>query len=389
MKSTRLSLVLTTFCLLAGCESIADSTSLPQSGSAGDVKAVYEQLSFVRWATFQVTAPPQERSPDYAIDKVLSRLHGWLKRGVGLTYVRKLDYEFLALKKIPDKVLSDLEAITYPDSIKTGFGILQQSFWQEIAQRQREGLTVGFITKAPSLVAGIYYSIDKFIGFDLFANGGTMVHEFRHHIQHREISRRLKARHEKRKWRFWEKDLLDETCIHAAGSYFGELDSTTQQLSTWSGVIDALPVLPADEEEAKRVDGWFVMTIPQLLSANLEYPVFSADWIIREESCPQSLRDVISELKLELTRQKVKVASDTLSKLYTARGQVIRQPEKRGEIERSLELKKMAVETALNELVNTRSERTRAILSTIDPEIKNELCERATAFSYLADCEDN
>jgi hypothetical protein len=360
------------------------------AASRASIEALYEQLSFIRFGSFTPSTLPRNRPANYQPAEMLPKVHSWLTPGSGLYYATLDQYRYAVLKPIPPKVFREILEATYPDETHTGFAILGAKFWREVEQLQREGFTVGFVAEAPQEIVGIYYSMHKFIGFDIFANEATLLHERRHHQQHEDQARRERSRRTKT-WFGWRDPIswIPQACLDSAGSYFGELDSTTQQLSSWMAVISQLPVMPKDLSQARRIDAMHMLTIPQLLSSNLEYPVSAADWIIRQEACPSELRHAAEELKIELTRQKLSVANDTLSKLNFLRGRAIRlmtDGESSAEVARQIETHKSEVVRNLEAVVVIRSAEIRRILNRLDDELRHELCERAGGFAFLADC---
>ncbi|HUP56298.1 MAG TPA: hypothetical protein VM598_02520 [Bdellovibrionota bacterium] len=356
-----------------------------------DIDQIRERLTFID-ARVSLTTPPQRKPRELQVEGILKRIHPalaarerWSDRSKLLKKEWIGQYEYLKLIKPVAPVLDEITKVTYDDSVDSGFAILQASFWRRVDKLQKEGMDIAFISSSPETIAGIYYDTYGMIGIDLFANSGTLTHELRHAYQAGKVRGQL-----------WPA-ALESDCREVASAYFGELDSTTIQLRSWIPVIKSLPLMPRDATEAKRIGVWVDLSPTMALSANLDYPVSAAQWVLREESCPTELRDLVNSIVAVVYPQKAKAtgaelleltglryeATEILSGTITeaARAQL-------DEINRRIEAAKQAEASILETISTERVTKLRQLFARFGsayPEIHEELFARSGGYRLLSD----
>lgn len=256
------------------------------------------------------------RDPSLNPENLLPRLHGWLSLQRGLKKTVINGRRAVILKDLPAAVLNRLEAITFADrERKSGFAILQSSFWKGVKRLMDQGIHIGFMDYNPSEeLSGIYYDDQRTILVDSFANEGTLLHEYRHYQQYRRLEQQPQSLQR----------VFSETCLATASRSFAELDATTAELPSWIGVFQSINIHPKWDLSVEP--DWFEndhFSQVDLLTCNLEYPGDAARWTIRlrgPDACPDELRNALIEIadftdnfNLETGREAFRIIVDQVT----------------------------------------------------------------------------
>ncbi|MGZ3703086.1 MAG: hypothetical protein ACXWSD_14985, partial [Bdellovibrionota bacterium] len=189
---------LMTLLLLAACSKggggeTADAADLGTPGTTLMRDSVYEHLQ-----EFDSIGINANRDASHHPENVIDKLHSYLTEGRGLKRIQIDGHETLVLKRLPESVYQQILAVAFPDNFRSGFEVLQASFWKQVHDALAEGLTIGFLEPDPSFnVSGVYF--EKFnwgrglILIDVFAGEGTLMHEHRHYVQALKAKARAKA----------------------------------------------------------------------------------------------------------------------------------------------------------------------------------------------------
>jgi hypothetical protein len=249
---------------------------------------------------------PQGRPENRSTEKLLQRLHPWLSTSSGLFFAEEEPYGVFFLKTIPDWVLQDILDVTFPSHFNSGFALLQSEFWLKLAELQKNSskesnTVVGFLGKSDAAISGVYFhqkTIKKSaptdaIVIDVYANTGTLDHEWRHQVQYQTIDAIKEGAY----------TYLPRGCQWPAIRAFGELDATNYQLTSWTNVFRDSTGWARDEAEATRFGLPKRLAALDLLSANLLYPSQMFAMVVDEPACPVGVKDLSQELADFLRKQ--------------------------------------------------------------------------------------
>ncbi|MGZ3659232.1 MAG: hypothetical protein ACXVB9_11035 [Bdellovibrionota bacterium] len=396
---------LMTLLLLAACSKggggeTADAADLGTPGTTLMRDSVYEHLQ-----EFDSIGINANRDASHHPENVIDKLHSYLTEGRGLKRIQIDGHETLVLKRLPESVYQQILAVAFPDNFRSGFEVLQASFWKQVHDALAEGLTIGFLEPDPSFnVSGVYF--EKFnwgrglILIDVFAGEGTLMHEHRHYVQ----ALKAKARAKARGWDDEGPSAISQNCLAQTSRFLGELDSTTTELPNWIGVFQTLDVTPAWHKTAKRGDSDPVR-FPQvfMLVTNLDYPGRSATGL-KSQDCPQELLDAATKIKSSTDDFETKLTQGYTSRLFSLRmedfhawtylnsscsasSDVCTEKQSRiAAIPGEAQAIKDTVDNTLRAESADRPERIRQVFASLPDSIQEDLCEYAAGYELLVDC---
>ena len=380
----------------------ANAADLGGPGTAEGRDAIYQHLM-----EFDGIGINANRDSTQQPENVLVKLHSYLTEGRGLKRITIDGHEALVINRLPDQVLRQVMAVAFPDTFRSGFEILQASFWQGVRDAMSEGLTIGFLEPDPSFnVSGVYFEKYNYkrglILIDVFAGDGTLKHEHRHFLQARAANARANAR-----WRWdWGPSTISETCLTATDRFLGELDATTTELPNWVGVFQTLDITPAWHKNAKAGDK-DPIRFPQkdVLGTNLDYPGRTAA-ALKGLDCPQELIEAatkigsstdtfstnafetytlpLSTLRMEHFRDSLYV--NTSCAASPAPVACASKQARLAAIPGAAQTIKDALDSALRAEVIDRPNRIRAAFAALPEDLQEDLCEYASSYELLVDC---
>ena len=351
--------------------------------------------------------PKEIREAEYFPENILPQLHGFFRVGKTLTRVSMGGHDALILTKFPDIVSNQLQGAAFGDDYHTGFAILQSAFWRRVSELMKEGFQIGFLIHDPSFaVNGMYFSDNKTILVDIISNEGVLVHEYRHHLQYLNANQQNNSAPVE----------LSEKCLNQAIRFFGELDATTAEFSTWKGVFQTFDTSPAWHVNAHR-DQQFSkesFTAPQmnLLTSNLLYPRTAAYWVLNEKTCPPELNDVILKTIAIVDEEYTDIYFNKIFGLIKLRSSDFvchfsinyfcgssSQPLSVSQIkscqdhrdnlalipEKTRKLKEEIDQAIENESIE-RPKKIRNVLNTLSAGIHQDLCNYSAGFAFMSDC---
>lgn len=393
-------------CAKEGLNADAQAAYLGEPGTAKTRDALYLHLQ-----EFDSIGIAGNRKESHYPGAALPHLHGWLAEGRGLKRTRVDGREVLLLKPMPAQVYSALSTLAFQDGFRSGFEILQASFWKQVRDAQKQGLTVGFLEPDANFnVSGVYYREYNYgqglLLIDVFAGQGTMTHEYRHHVQYQAFRKKEKARY------WWQKPReIGSSCLSMASSFFGELDATTTELPQWVGVFRTLDITPEWHQRAKKGDlDNTRFSQSYILITNLDYPG-NATQRMEGQNCPEELMRAVAGIKASTDNFSTNVTEEFTNKLFGLRmehfhawayvnskcggtqplpAEVASVCEKKKQriaaVPAEAETLKAGLDAALSAEAKDRPLRIRRAFDAMPLGLRKDLCEFASSFEFLADC---
>jgi hypothetical protein len=382
------------------------ASTLGTPGGAQGRDTLYEHLQEFDGVGLSVV-----RDRSYFPETVLLRLHSWLAEHKGLTRETVDGHSALILNDLSEKVFNDLIDETFPENFKSGFEILQGSFWKGIQDLRDQGVQVGFLEPDPQFkVSGVFFSERKLILVDIFASEGTLTHETRHYLQSVQLQKREE---QAESFRYNENDApLGDDCLAQASRFFAELDATTTELPIWQGVFETLNTTPGWHKTAKQGD-LDPVRFPQisLLQDNLDYPGMAAAWL-QNSDCPYELMNVVGQIKRATDQVATQITSQYAEKLFTLRMEDLhdwsyentrctsaptldpsiapactQRATRIGLIPQESETLSSEIDSQIAAESTARPVLIRRLLSTLSDDLQKQLCRHAQGFEFLSDCE--
>ncbi len=322
-----LALVRSVLCGFLICLQVACGKSTPLSDSdatlalfegsprsASDRDSLYQEME-----TVEVHS---KRGSNWNPVAVLNRLHSGFNIDAkgGLIPFQVEGRKAYLLKTIDAQKLQELAQSTYPDTHRSGFDLLQTSFWEKVSQIQKiqdpysrtrkQNLRIGFLEHDPSFqVNGVFYSGPDVILLDIFAIEGTLEHEFEHFLQLKRFNQIAVNREQYH--RAHPKSLpFNDECVKKLTHFFQELDSTTTELHNWEGVFDTIEVSPESHHQLTEdgsLQDRFMNPQAELLLANLRYPG-QAGAAVKEPICSAEVVKAVTTI-----RQRTDTFAQTLA----------------------------------------------------------------------------
>ena len=345
---------------------------------------------------------PVNRTPGVQAKNVLYSLHTWFSEGAGYTTKQYYPYEILVLNELPKKVLSEI--LTLTKSPQTGFSILDKHFWSNVDDLQRKGLSVGFISHTPQLIAGLYVSKKNLVAIDVYANSGTLTHELAHHSDYKLLK--------PRGWFDFNEEVLDANCKSDLAVFMGELSATTSQLKDWVRIIKDHEFITYSLEEFNRTGGsLYGDNLPEAFAANLAYPTERGNAFLQNSTCPDSINNTVHEIRRLVSKQESYVLPEkeviNFSLIY--KNNSAKSLEKidsscidgKSSVDCTNEVKiyedyVSQIAKAKSDLVDRinlawqeRLTKIPSILDQIDSDYQKELCDEVLGYQTMANCNEN
>ncbi len=387
--------------VLAACSTHGQASPVLAAANPGTIES-RDQL-YLHLQDFDGIALGGDRDASYRPEAALPALNSWFTTSwSGGLYAKNFgSYSAMMLRKIPNKVIKQVENITFDDAYPSGFLILQSAFWHQVSDLQKAGFTIGFLEpKANQKIAGIFFNESNVILVDVFAPQGTLTHEYRHYQQYK--------KHQERNNSYFSfkglSRVVSDECVAQASSFFGELDATTVELPTWVGVFQTYEVSPAwhkstthEEEDITKYP------LGGMLMSNLSYPSLASLWVKRDQ-CPEALNKALDQISHE-TDAFLDEISEPVNGLAKARfndyglqQDLVQKCVSKGaagcaELQTQIEKNhaqaradKALIDQKLNVEARNRPDQIRKVLAALPEEIREDLCWHASSFEFLTDC---
>jgi hypothetical protein len=392
----------------AACDSSATAGAFADPttkvGTKENVNAMYELFRHTKG----VGTP---HGPDLGIRATLPKIHSWLTPGIGLKKVNIGGEVGYILRPIPKLILEEITSVTFSDEFKSGFLILQSSFWKMADEKMKSGLRIGFIDyDGMKGVNGVYFDTAQTILVGIISAPGTLIHESRHHEQY------LAFHERKSSWsgtNTASNPQLSNKCVEGFSRFFAELDATTVELPSWVGVFQTINTHPLGDL-SNSMFGDRDIALMGLLDTNLSYPeTASDDWVQpvpQDQKCPDSILTAIATI-IGKTDEFRLIATNEFAEINGAKAldhraqmssigdhctQPIAKPESNEKClsyQKDIEYaqgKAKEAKDKLDELFrqaqSSREEAIQNALASIPSDLALELCDRAIGFSFHFNC---
>jgi len=321
----------------------------------------------------------------------LPLLNPWFEVGRGLRPSKLISGKYLVyeMKKMPADLLSELEKslLNYDYSL----ALISISFWKQIAEAQKQGLKIAFVSSAsPSSANGVYFHYLNLIAIKVTTDPGTFKHEKRHADQYKKIERSYYPRS------------LSQSCMNSMSTAFGEIDATTTELGLHALKADQQDELFISPENHKQ------NTYPEIniLSVNLEYPGSVSLSPRNNEDCPEQVRSQMASLSNYFYEQRSSIDESfrVITSAIAEKGKILNWREKNCGTQTSdncekfksrlLELEKEYFENKkifknkIYEEVNLRPLRIIKTLESFDSETIQDLCRGSLGVGFYINCEE-
>lgn len=386
--------------LLSSCVKVEGQPKQPDKTTASHQNFVTQFESFQQNAHIGLAALPE---PVYRPETVLPALDTYFQ--INKTVLKKsIDgHEALILTKIPANILTALMNAAFDDKHSTGFAVLQSSFWKMIGDLQSQGFITGFLVPDASfLVNGVYFPDKKAILVDVLANQSVLIHEYRHHQQRMRLMSRLTPE--------VGKISLSMDCLAEASQFFGEVDSTNMELTSWIGVFQMFDVTPAFHKQIMTSENrfdWDKNKCSQAseIQANLIYPFNASKWL-KPDHCPnvlietakaigqlaQAEADEASNYGVQLLELRYKHLNLQQKLLTTCKSnpsdsKCADLPETIAAIPSKAQELKDEFDQYIQKESISRPEKIRQILQGLPHELHADLCKYASGFENLNNCQ--
>jgi hypothetical protein len=306
------------------------------------------------------------------------------KRKGNLEYIRFYEFDGYILKTIPINLLNQLTEAAYQDDVKTGFVILQASFWKKVKQLQNEGFKIGFLSSNVSQsIAGVYFPGTKTMLFSVIAPQGTLEHELRHHTQF-ELNKTLMNEPDN------EDDFLSSDCISDLSNYFGELDATTIELEYWNGIFEQYNT---DYRNQKPISN--NASSASFFSKSIDYPRSKGVELKASNRCPDDLIAKVEEITKYINSFNSKINDDLLNlKIASSKSKRLIENENNdvsaeeyAEYQTDASNAKLSINSKISSESTSRPEKFKNWLPYLFKEYHMELCNRIASYQLLTSCQ--
>lgn len=332
-------------------------------------------------------------------EKLLPRISTLFEGKRGLIIEKNLssDVSLLILPNLPKEFIDDIDKNL--KGIETRLAVLRPSFWHLVANTQKLGLKVGFMSSSSKIGAlGVYFNSLKTIGLSSVAEENTLTHELRHHQQYKTLSPSSKVLE------------ISESCLRAASTAFGEIDATEIELSSYLGLenyMDRWLPLAGTSDWVIGLGSTAMSTAPALLTINLEYPVTVTRKVINEESCSSELKKVMMDLNQYFDQSRTEIINtlDDVSSVVI-RTNAYKKLEKQYECDHQssspCELNRKRIQEAaesyagkkqifrdrLMQEITMRRPQITDFLKNLSSDLNQDLCMGAIGYSNFIKCEE-
>ena len=297
----------------------AKSTIAPHYTNIGNTSEYL--LSF-----FSSHGSPINRRFDFEKNKEeFQNIHPLLSTDALLTPCQYEDVTVFKLEKLTPTFMKEIKTKFSNPALSFGIGVFDADFWTMVEIIQNKGVQIAFFgvnnpesdslvkTETHTILSGLYDPVTPIIFLSPYTMTSTLMHEFRHHIQSEQITK-------KRNQKYLRGRKLSSKCAEFTRSYFNELDASIDQLTSIAKQfknIENYQNMNKNSLPRSFSPNYLITQIFFFLSSTLSYPLSRYDAShngeTMENTCPADFMQRIANLN-ETYRDKIEPLQKIISK---------------------------------------------------------------------------